>query len=82
MNSGKISSDFFNIYFYLFIWLCQVLVAAYGIFSCSMWNLVPRPGVKPRPPAMGTWNLSYWITRDPQVIFFFFFTLLFQKKIF
>ena len=27
---------FFNIYFYLFIWLCQVLVAAFGIFSCSM----------------------------------------------
>ena len=33
---------------YLFIWLCQVLVAARGIFvaacgifSCSMWDLVP-----------------------------------------
>ena len=26
---------------FLFIWLCQVLVIAYGIFSCSMWNLVP-----------------------------------------
>ena len=26
---------------YLFIWLCQVLVAAHGIFNlhCSMWDL-------------------------------------------
>ena len=31
---------FFKIYFYLFIWLCQVLVVACEL-SCSMWNLVP-----------------------------------------
>ena len=36
---------------YLFIWLCQVLVVACGIFSCgmrtlgcSMWDIVPWPG--------------------------------------
>ena len=37
----------FNIY--LFIWLCQVLVATHRIFSCSMWDLVPWPGIEPRP---------------------------------
>ena len=40
---------------YLFIWLHQVLVVACRIFrlSFSMWNLVPRPGIKPKPPALG-----------------------------
>ena len=31
----------YQIFIYLFIWLCQVLVVARGIFSCSMWDLVP-----------------------------------------
>ena len=38
---------------YLFIWLCQVLVVACGIFSCSTWDLVPWLGIKRRPPALG-----------------------------
>ena len=29
-----------------------------------MWDLVPWPGVKPRPPALGTWSLSHWTTRE------------------
>ena len=24
-----------------------------GFFSCSMWDLVPRPGMEPRPPVLG-----------------------------
>ena len=32
---------FFKKNIYLFIWLCQVLVAS-GIFSCSMWDLQLR----------------------------------------
>ena len=28
-----------------------------------MWDLVPWPGIEPRAPALGAWNLSYWITR-------------------
>ena len=39
--------------YYLFIWLCQVLVVACGTFSCSTWDLVPWLGVKRRPPALG-----------------------------
>ena len=30
--------------------LHQVIVAAYGIFSCGMRNLVPWPGSEPEPP--------------------------------
>ena len=25
-----------------------------------MWDLVPRPGIKPRPPELGVWSLSHW----------------------
>ena len=31
---------------YLFIWLHQVLAGTYGIFSCSIWDLVPSPGTE------------------------------------
>ena len=43
--------------------------------SCAMWDLVPRPGIKPRPPALGVWSLSHWTTREaPQGSGFFFLT--------
>ena len=51
----------------LLIWLSQVLVSALRIFSlrgsrqipsCSGWDLVPRRGIEPRPPALGARNLS------------------------
>ena len=45
--------------FYLFIWLCWVLVVACGIFSWGMWNLIPWPGIKSGPPALGEPNLSH-----------------------
>ena len=61
---------------YLFIWLCQLLVAALGFFdfwcslqdlSCTMqtlswgmWDLVPSPGIKPGLPALGARSLSHW----------------------
>ena len=30
--------------------------------SCSVWNYVPCPGIKPRPLALGPWSLSHWAT--------------------
>ena len=41
----------FSTHFILLIWLLWVLVSALGIFSCSMRNLVPWPGIEPRPSA-------------------------------
>ena len=32
--------------------------------SCSMWKLISWPGIRPRSPALGAWNLSYWTTRE------------------
>ena len=32
--------------------------------SCSLWDLVPWPGVEPGPSALGEWSLSHWTTRE------------------
>ena len=59
--------------FYLFVWLCWVLVAACRIFDLhwSTQDLVPRAGIKPRPPALGVWSLSHWTTgKAPQAAVF------------
>ena len=29
-----------------------------------MWDLVPQPGIKSRPPALGLQSLSHWTTRE------------------
>ena len=57
--------------FYSFTWLYWVLVAACRIFSCSMltlswgmWDLVPWPGITPRPPALEARSLSHWTPRE------------------
>ena len=44
--------------YFLFVYL-----AALGL-SCSMWDLVPQPGVEPVPPALGVWSLSHWTPRE------------------
>lgn len=60
-------ASFFSIYFYIFIWLLQVLVMAHKIFILcySMWKLVPSPGIVPRPPTLGALNLSHWTREVP-----------------
>ena len=32
--------------------------------SCGIQDLVPRPGIKSRSPALGVWCLSHWTTRE------------------
>ena len=45
---------------------CGLLVAA------CMWDLVPRPGIKPGFPALGAWSLTHWTTREVPVALFLF----------
>ena len=54
----------FNVYLYLFIFI----LAPLGL-SCGMRDLliVPRPGIEPRPPALGAWSLSYGTLREVPV---------------
>ena len=48
----------------VFIWLHWVLVAAWGIFSCCMWDLVPWPGIELQTLALGAWSLSHRTTTE------------------
>ena len=40
-----------------------VFLAVLGL-SCYMWNLIPWPGIEPRPPALGAPSLKHWTTRE------------------
>ena len=60
---------FFKVYiFILLICLCQILVVACRII-CSMWELVPCPGIEPRSPALGVGRLSHWTTRRVLIVY-------------
>ena len=39
------------------------------IVSCGMWDLVPWPGIEPRPPALEAQSLSHWTTREVPGLF-------------
>ena len=39
-------------------------VTAFWVFSFSMWDLIPCPGIKARPPALGGQSPRLWITRE------------------
>ena len=49
----------------------SIFLVAGGIFRCGMktlssnlWDLVPWPGIAPRPPALEAQSLSHWTTRE------------------
>ena len=48
------------------LWFWRVGFFSCGMWtlSCGMWNLVPQPRMEPRPPALETWSLSHWTTRE------------------
>ena len=46
---------FFFFSIYLSIWVTPDL-------SCSLWDLVLRLGIKPRPSALGAGSLNHWVT--------------------
>ena len=40
-------------------------VVAHGMFfRCSVWDLVPWPGMESRPPPLGACSPNHWITRE------------------
>ena len=45
------------IFIYLFDCARDQLQHMGSLFSCSRWDLVSRPGMQPRPPALGGWSL-------------------------
>ena len=62
------------VFFLLFIF---IYVAAPGL-SCSMWDLVPWPGIETGPLALGEQGLSHRTTREVlSSLFWFFFNILY-----
>ena len=54
-------------------YMCKnpVFFLAAPCFSCSMWDLVPWPGIEPRSPMLGAWSLSHWTTgKSPKFYIF------------
>ena len=50
---------------WVFVAACELLVAA------CMWDLVPWPGIEPRPPALGAWSLIHCATREVLTFLYF-----------
>ena len=63
--SGVFLSILFFFKKYLLIYLAVLAL------SCSMWHLVPWPGIKPGPPALGAQSLHGWTTREVLVLYCF-----------
>ena len=42
----------------------NISVSAVPGLNCSMWDLVPSPGIEPRSPTWGARSLSHWTTRE------------------
>ena len=48
---------------------CWVLVVACELIHMACGVLAFWPGIKPRPPALGVWSLSYWAIREVPLLF-------------
>ena len=60
VSAWPFSLSFMYIYIYLFLF---IYLAASGL-RCVMWDLVPQPGIEPRPPALGAHSLSHWTAKE------------------
>ena len=80
--SGVLMLIIFKVFTFYFIYLavaglsCStwgslIFVAACNIFSCSMCDLVPLSGIKPRASELGTQSFSLWTTREVPTIFIY-----------
>ena len=57
----------------------SLFIGTYEIFSCRMWDLLPRPAMEPRLAALGALSPSHWTTRE--VLTFIYFWLEFQLSV-
>ena len=48
----------------IFSYTMRTLSCSTWSLNCSVWDLVPWPGIEPGPPALGAWSLSPWTTRE------------------
>ena len=57
---------------YLFIWHegSLIFVMSWKIFSCSLCDHGPWPGIEPVLPLLGAWSLSHWTREVPWYFLF------------
>ena len=69
-SSWTFSFSFFLVAaFGIFSWDMQnLLVVSCGILCYSMWDLISQPEMEPGPPALGVQSLSQWTSRKFQLI--------------
>ena len=60
---GSLTDIFKNIYLFIYF-AAPGLSCGLRTLSCSMWILVPCPGIKPRPPALEEQSLNHWTTKQ------------------
>ena len=63
-------------FFFFSIFIYVLILAAPGpscgmqylwwTLSCSMWALIPWPGIKPGSPALGAWGSNHWTIEKSQ----------------
>ena len=58
-------------YFFLFFLLNLLFILFYFIFFVAYKILVPRPGIKPVPPALKARSFNHWTTREVPLTSFF-----------
>ena len=46
--------------------VCRIFSWGMWTLSCSMWDLIPWPGIEPGTPALGTQSLSHWTTKESE----------------
>ena len=73
MNIFFISCHYIYIYYtqtHIYVYIIYYIIYIHThIFDCSrflswgVWDLVPWPGIKPRPPALGVQSLTHWTNR-------------------
>ena len=57
---GMLPWTFMYRYFFFFLIFIYLAALGLGYLGCSMWDLVPWPGIEPRLPALGAQSLSRW----------------------
>ena len=70
LHRVSLLAPFFQQHYIFFSFGCPGFSCSTWVFSCSMWDLVPWPRIKPKPPALGAQRLSHWTTREVLALLF------------
>ena len=59
---------------------CRTFSCSLQTLICSMWDLVPLPGIEPGPPTLGVWSLSPWTTGEVPHLYIRLLSLLLRRQ--